>query len=84
MSWKNYIDSINEVKKYKRRSGKGLERSLKWFLDTGPQKKGGYKKKRARFGKKKFNDIFLYSYSYSFLYGFYRNGGIFHRSNNQT
>jgi hypothetical protein len=56
-AWKDYVDSINEVKRYKRKSGKGLERSLKWFLDSGPQKKGGYKNKRAKFGKKKFNDI---------------------------
>ena len=41
-----------------RKSGTGLERSLKWFLDTGPQKKGGYpKKRRPNFRGKKFNDI---------------------------
>ena len=41
-----------------RKSGPGLERSLKWFLDTGPQKKGGYpKKRRPNFRGKKFNDI---------------------------
>ena len=56
-AWKDYIDSINEVKRYKRKSGKGLERSLKTLLDLGPQKKGGYENKRAKFGKKKFNDI---------------------------
>lgn len=48
--WKRYLEES-------RKSGKGLEKSLKWFLDTGPQKKGGYKNKRAKFGKKKFNDI---------------------------
>lgn len=48
--WKRYLEES-------RKSGKGLERSLKWFLDKGPQKKGGYKNKRAKFGKKKFNDI---------------------------
>ena len=61
MSWKDYLDSINEAKRYKKRvsrkSGKGIERSLKTLLDLGPQKKGGYKNKRARFGKKKFNNI---------------------------
>mgnify|MGYP003656236852 CR=1 FL=1 len=41
----------------KRSSGAGLERSLTWFLDHGPQKKGGYKNKRPKFGRKKFNDI---------------------------
>jgi hypothetical protein len=31
---------------------------LKWFLDKGPQKKGGYpKKRRPNFRNKKFNDI---------------------------
>ena len=41
-----------------RKSGTGVERSLKWFLDTGPQKKGGYpKKRRPNFRGKKFNDI---------------------------
>ena len=41
-----------------RKSGAGIERSLKWFMDTGPQKKGGYpKKRRPNFRKKKFNDI---------------------------
>ena len=31
---------------------------MKWFLDKGPQKKGGYpKKRRTNFSKKKFNDI---------------------------
>jgi hypothetical protein len=48
--WQRYLEES-------RKSGKGLERSLKWFLDKGPQKKGGYKNKRAKFGKKKFNDI---------------------------
>jgi len=51
---------VERAKKRKpsRKSGAGLERSLKWFLDTGPQKKGGYpKKRRPNFRKKKFNDI---------------------------
>ena len=60
--WEKYIDSIQESKKRKkkqsRKSGAGLERSLKWFLDTGPQKKGGYpKSRRPNFRRKKFNDI---------------------------
>jgi len=58
--WQKFL--ITEKKRKKRstpsrKSGPGVERSLKWFLDTGPQKKGGYKNKRAHFGKKKFNDI---------------------------
>jgi len=58
--WQKYIDEARKKKKSKssRKSGKGLERSLKWFLDKGPQKKGGYpKKRRTNFSKKKFNDI---------------------------
>jgi len=62
MSWNDYIQTLEEAKKYRkkhsRKSGPGVERSLKWFLDTGPQKKGGYpKKRRPNFGRKKFNDI---------------------------
>ena len=59
--WQQFL--ITEKKKRKkktpsRKSGAGLERSLKWFLDTGPQKKGGYpKKRRPNFRGKKFNDI---------------------------
>ncbi len=58
--WKKFL--ITEKKKKSktpsRKSGAGIERSLKWFLDTGPQKKGGYpKKRRPNFRKKKFNDI---------------------------
>ena len=57
--WQKYIDEGRRKKrKSSRKSGKGLERSLKWFLDKGPQKKGGYpKKRRPSFSKKKFNDI---------------------------
>lgn len=56
--WKTLVNEARKNKsKPSRKSGKGLERSLKWFLDKGPQKKGGYNNKRARFGKKKFNDI---------------------------
>jgi predicted nucleotidyltransferase len=62
MSWDDYIQSIEEAKKYHkkraRKSGPGIERSLKWFLDKGPQKKGGYpKNRRPNFRRKKFNDI---------------------------
>ena len=55
--WQQFL--ITEKKKTpSRKSGAGLERSLKWFLDTGPQKKGGYpKKRRPNFRGKKFNDI---------------------------
>ena len=57
--WQKYIDEARRKKrKSPRKSGKGLEKSLKWFLDKGPQKKGGYpKKRRPNFSKKKFNDI---------------------------
>ena len=50
--WQKYL-----YESRKRGSGAGLEKSLKWFLDHGPQKKGGYKNKRPRFSRKKFNDI---------------------------
>ena len=51
--WNQYLEETR-----KRGSGPGLEKSLKWFLDKGPQKKGGYPKKhRPNFSKKKFNDI---------------------------
>ena len=55
--WQKFL--ITEKRKTSsRKSGAGIERSLKWFLDTGPQKKGGYpKKRRPNFRKKKFNDI---------------------------
>ena len=58
--WQKFL--ITEKKKKRktssRKSGAGIERSLKWFLDTGPQKKGGYpKKRRPNFRKKKFNNI---------------------------
>jgi|TARA_R110001583_G_scaffold96407_8_gene240638 hypothetical protein len=57
--WNGYIDEARKKKRVpSRKSGKGLEKSLKWFLDKGPQKKGGYPKKgRPNFSKKKFNDI---------------------------
>ncbi len=57
--WQKYISEARKKKKRKpsRKSGKGVERSLKWFLDKGPQKKGGYKNKRTHFSKKKFNNI---------------------------
>lgn len=56
--WQKYIDEARQKKrKSSRKSGKGLEKSLKWFLDKGPQKKGGYpKKRRPSFSKKKFNN----------------------------
>jgi predicted nucleotidyltransferase len=43
--WQQFL--ITEKKKApSRKSDAGLERSLKWLLNTGPQKKGGYPKKR--------------------------------------
>lgn len=57
-SWNEFVEEARKRgKKRRRSSGAGLERSLKWFLDTGPQKKGGYKNTRSHFKKKKFNDI---------------------------
>lgn len=55
--WQKFVDEGRKKRKPSRKSGKGLERSLDWFLDKGPQKKGGFKNKRARFGKKSFNNI---------------------------
>ena len=62
MSWNDYLQRVEEAKDFRkkrsRKSGAGLERSLKWILDKGPQKKGGYpKKRRPNFRRKKFNDI---------------------------
>jgi hypothetical protein len=58
-TWQNFLTEARKKKKTpKRKSGAGLERALSWFLDKGPQKKGGYpKKRRPNFKKKKFNDI---------------------------
>jgi predicted nucleotidyltransferase len=61
-TWQDFLTETRKKKKKKktrsRKSGAGLERSFKWFLDKGPQKKGGYpKKRRANLKKKKFNDI---------------------------
>jgi len=59
--WQQYLEEARRSKKKKpsRKSGAGLEKSLKFFLDTGPQKKGGWPggKKRPSFRRKKFNDI---------------------------
>tara|TARA_B100001123_G_C15252103_1_gene1003171 strand:- start:182 stop:1129 length:948 start_codon:yes stop_codon:yes gene_type:complete len=63
--WQQYLAEAKRKKKSKKRkkpsrkSGAGLERSLNFFLDTGPQKKGGWPggKKRPSFRRKKFNDI---------------------------
>ncbi len=56
--WQEFIMRTEAQDTPSRKSGAGIERSLKWFLDTGPQKKGGYpKKRRPNFKRKKFNDI---------------------------
>ena len=58
--WQKFLIAERKRKKKKapsRKSGAGLEKSLNWFLDKGPQKKGGYQNKRQHFGRKKFNDI---------------------------
>ena len=62
MSWSDYLNKIEEAKaspkKRARKSGAGLEKSLTWLLDQGPQKKGGYPKTRhPNFRDRKFNDI---------------------------
>ena len=55
-NWRDFIDSIREVGTYRNRI-KSLDSDIADYLDTGPQKKGGYKNKRANFKGKKFNDI---------------------------
>lgn len=57
MSWNDYIDIVREANSYRNRI-KNLDKDIGVYLDTGPQKDGSpYKTKRARFKKKKFNDI---------------------------
>ena len=63
--WEQYLAEAKRKRKSKkskkpsRKSGAGLERSLDFFLDKGPQKKGGWPgaKKRPSFRRNKFNDI---------------------------
>lgn len=56
--WQEFIMRTEAKQSPSRKSGAGIEKSLKWFLDTGPQKKGGYpKKRRPNFKRKKFNNI---------------------------
>tara|TARA_Y100000034_G_scaffold4161_1_gene4895 strand:+ start:1015 stop:1938 length:924 start_codon:yes stop_codon:yes gene_type:complete len=45
---RKFIDSI---------SGDDIEKELSTYLDSGPNKKGGYENKRAHFGGKKYTDI---------------------------
>jgi hypothetical protein len=57
MSWFDYLDALNEANSYRNRI-KTLDSDMGMYLDTGPQKKGSpYKTKRARFKKRKFNDV---------------------------
>lgn len=56
ISWRIFVDSIREAGTYRNRI-KTLDKDMSDFLDKGPQKKGGYKNKRASFKGKKFNDI---------------------------
>ena len=57
MSWFDYLDALNEANSYRNRI-KTLDSDIGMYLDTGPQKKGSpYKTKRARFKKRKFNDV---------------------------
>jgi len=63
--WQQFLAEARRKRKAKKRkkpsrkSGAGIERSLGFFLDTGPQKKGGWPggKKRPSFRRKKFNNI---------------------------
>jgi len=53
--WWNYINETNPS--YRNRT-KRLDKDIGTYLDTGPQKEGSpYKTSRAKFKKKKFNDI---------------------------
>jgi predicted nucleotidyltransferase len=56
MNWRDFVDSIREEGSYRNRI-KSLDSDMSDYLDTGPQKKGGYKNKRAKFKGKKFNDV---------------------------
>jgi|TARA_R110000824_G_scaffold39325_2_gene119005 hypothetical protein len=57
-NWRDFVDSVkHEAQRASRKSGTGLERAMSTLLDKGPQKKGGYKNKRAHFGDKDQNDI---------------------------
>jgi predicted nucleotidyltransferase len=55
-NWRNFVDSIREAGTYRNRI-KSLDSDMADYLDTGPQKKGGYQNKRAKFKGKKFNDV---------------------------
>lgn len=55
-NWKDFVDHIRQEGGYRNRI-KTLDSDMGDYLDTGPQKKGGYKNKRAKFKGKKFNDI---------------------------
>ena len=56
MNWRDYIDSIKETGNYRNRI-KTLNKDMGDYLDSGPQKKGGYKGKRPSMKGKKFNDV---------------------------
>ena len=56
MNWRDFVDSIREAGTYRDRI-KSLDSDMADYLDTGPQKKGGYENKRAKFKGKKFNDV---------------------------
>ena len=55
-NWKDFVDYMRQEGSYRNRI-KTLDSDMGDYLDTGPQKKGGYKNKRARFKGKKFNDV---------------------------
>ena len=56
MNWKAFVDSLREEGSYRNRI-KSLDSDMADYLDTGPQKKGGYKNTRASLRRKKFNDV---------------------------
>lgn len=56
VTWRNFIDSIGEAGSYRNRI-KTLNKDMGDYLDSGPQKKGGYKGKRPSMKGKKFNDV---------------------------
>jgi mRNA-degrading endonuclease YafQ of YafQ-DinJ toxin-antitoxin module len=55
-NWKDFVDSLHREGGHRNRI-KTLDSDMADYLDSGPQKKGGYKNKRARFKGKKFNDV---------------------------
>jgi predicted nucleotidyltransferase len=53
--WQDFVETVREAGSHRNRI-KTLDSDMGDYLDTGPQKKGGYPNKRARFKGRKFND----------------------------